>query len=84
MSRDLLTVRRVEPPEVRVVLVLFVGLEVLKDILDADAITEFSVRLEAESDRVAAKAALADALPELEVKDWQELEPQAAAMLVMG
>ena len=63
---------------------VFVGLNVLKQVLESQNITEFSIRLASERDREAAKAAVAGDLDELEVKDWQELEPQAAALYLFA
>jgi ABC-type lipoprotein release transport system permease subunit len=59
---------------------VFVGLNSLQTLLETQAVTELSVRVVREEQRVAAKSALRQAFPGLEVKDWRELDPQVAEM----
>jgi ABC-type lipoprotein release transport system permease subunit len=63
---------------------VFTGLEGLQDLLDADVVTEVSVRLDDEQPLDAAKRALAAAFGGLDVLDWRELEPQAATMFAFA
>lgn len=65
---------------------VFTGTERLQDMLDTGAVTELSVRLqdvpELDAEMEAIRLRLAKAYPDLEVANWLELEPQAAAMFV--
>jgi ABC-type lipoprotein release transport system permease subunit len=66
---------------------VFTGVTALQRMVEADVVTEVSIKLVeenlAEGEReFSVKAALADFFSGLEVMDWQELEPQAAAMFV--
>ncbi len=65
-------------------LFVFVGLEHLQALLETDAVTEVSVRLTTENYREPAKLSMAASLSDLEVMDWQELEPQAAEMFLFA
>ena len=59
---------------------VFVGLNSLQALLETDAVTELSVRVDREEQRLPAKSALRAAFPDLQVKDWRELDPQVAEM----
>jgi len=79
---------------------VFVGLGVLQKVLESETVTEVSLRLVHEADRELAKERLSNALSSaggvadigteskstspIEVKDWRELEPQAAAMYLFA
>jgi ABC-type lipoprotein release transport system permease subunit len=66
----------------------FTGVRALQAMLDADGVTEVSVRLTEDRYRSAAAAMLRDELDAehdgLVVLDWRELEPQAAAMVAFA
>ncbi|MCR9276726.1 MAG: ABC transporter permease [Pseudomonadaceae bacterium] len=59
---------------------VFTGRTRLHELLETDAITELSVRLDDSGQLPAANAALASVFQQQRVFTWQELEPQAAAM----
>lgn len=59
---------------------VFVGLQSLQTLLGTQAVTELSVRVEDEQQRLGAKTKLQASFPDLEVKDWRELDPQVAEM----
>ena len=59
---------------------VFAGRETLQTLLGTSAVTELSVRLVSEKDEIEAKDALQAQFPNMEVLDWKELQPQAAAM----
>jgi ABC-type lipoprotein release transport system permease subunit len=59
---------------------VFTGRETLQDMLDTSAVTEFSLRLVNNGDGPAARDRLQQHFGDLEVKTWDELEPQAAAL----
>jgi ABC-type lipoprotein release transport system permease subunit len=63
---------------------VFTGLTGLQKMLDSTAVTEVSIRLQQEPQRVSVKDTLIDFFVGLEVRDWQELEPQAAAMFIFA
>ena len=63
---------------------VFVGLERLQALLDSDAVTEVSVRLTDERHRENAKRGLTSEFGDLQVMDWQELEPQVAEMFMFA
>ncbi len=58
----------------------FTGRTALQRLLDTDAVTEISVRLTDDAHSAEASAELARELPSLQVMDWRQLEPLAAAM----
>ena len=62
----------------------FTGLHSLQDLLDSDSVTEVSIRLVDEPKRIGVKQALMNFFVDLNVMDWQELEPQAAAMYLFA
>lgn len=67
---------------------VFTGVAALQKMVDAEVVTEVSVKLEDdalladESLELDVKSRLAGFFSTLDVMDWQELEPQAAAMFV--
>ncbi len=61
---------------------VFTGVEALQKMLGTEAVTELSMRLHEESQLPQVKAALAASFAGLDVLDWRELQPQAAAMFV--
>ena len=63
---------------------VFTGIARLQQLVDADVVTEVSVKLTQNPAMLSAKRALAEFFIGLDVKDWQELEPQAAAMFVFA
>lgn len=63
---------------------VFTGLTNLQTMLDSSAVTEVSIRLNEEIQRLSVKDVLIDFFVGLEVRDWQELEPQAAAMYIFA
>ena len=78
---------------------VFVGLGVLQSVLGRESVTEVSLRLVDEADREYAKRRLgldlqqaqesnadnaSHPMVEIEIKDWRELEPQAAAMYLFA
>lgn len=65
-------------------LFVFVGLQRLQELLDTEAVTEVSVRLKDEVFREQAKLSLVAMFNDLEVMDWQQLEPQAAEMFIFA
>jgi ABC-type lipoprotein release transport system permease subunit len=62
----------------------FTGLANLQGLLDSDYVTEVSIRLKSEPQTPSMKDSLVRAFQDLAVLDWQELEPQAAAMFVFA
>jgi len=63
---------------------VFTGLARLQQMLDSDAITEISVRLKEEPQKASVKQLLIETFANMEVMDWQELEPQVAAMYLFA
>lgn len=63
---------------------VFTGRERLQNLLDAQLVTEVSVRLKQEPEDWSLQRSLGETFGRLEVKNWQELEPQAAAMYLMA
>jgi ABC-type lipoprotein release transport system permease subunit len=61
---------------------VFTGVEALQSLVEADVVTEVSVKLADETRETEVKNALADFFKGLQVMEWQELEPQAAAMFI--
>jgi len=66
---------------------VFTGVEALQKMVEADVVTEVSIKLTedptaGDPGALDAKGILRDFFGGLDVKDWQELEPQAAAMFV--
>lgn len=62
----------------------FTGLKSLQGLLDTQDVTEVSIRLFEEPKTISVKDMLVGAFTDLSVLDWQELEPQAAAMYLMA
>ncbi|NKB98413.1 MAG: FtsX-like permease family protein [Pseudomonadales bacterium] len=63
---------------------VFTGLSSLQDLLDSTDVTEVSIRLNSEPTMLSIKDMLIGAFNDLAVLDWQELEPQAAAMFIFA
>ncbi len=63
---------------------VFTGVERLQAMVGADVYTEISIRLRQEPVMFQLKARLVEFFTGLEVLNWQELEPQAAAMFVFA
>jgi len=61
---------------------VFTGVTALQDMVEAPVVTEVSIKLTDELHEREIKRNLSGVFSTLEVKDWQELEPQAAAMFV--
>jgi ABC-type lipoprotein release transport system permease subunit len=61
---------------------VFTGIGALQRLVDANVVTEVSIKLAGEDVEPAVKDDLSHEFSGLDVKDWQELEPQAAAMFV--
>ena len=62
----------------------FTGVDALQRLLGAPAFTELSIRLHEEPALVPMKERLAAQLTDLDVLDWRELAPQAAAMFLFA
>jgi ABC-type lipoprotein release transport system permease subunit len=63
---------------------VFTGVRRLQQLVDAQVITEVSIRLKRDPQGFALKLALIEFFTGLDVLDWQELEPQAAAMFLFA
>lgn len=63
---------------------VFTGVNTLQKLVDAEVVTEVSVRLTDQAAEFSLKAALANFFTGLDVLDWQQLEPQAAAMFIFA
>ncbi len=63
---------------------VFTGRDRLQALLDAPVITEFSLRLSAQPEDWALQATVAALFADLDVRNWLELEPTAAAMFGMA
>jgi ABC-type lipoprotein release transport system permease subunit len=61
---------------------VFTGVEALKAMVEADVVTEVSIKLAGQPEEFSIKGVFMDFFVGLDVFDWQELEPQAAAMFV--
>ncbi len=61
---------------------VFTGVEALQGLVEAEVVTEVSIKLKDEEHEASIKETLAGFFSGLEVMNWQELEPQAAAMFV--
>ena len=62
----------------------FTGVDALQTLLGAPAFTELSIRLHEEPALAPMKERLAERLTDLDVLDWRELAPQAAAMFLFA
>ena len=62
----------------------FTGVDALQRLLGAPAFTELSIRLHEEPALAPMKERLAERLTHLDVLDWRELAPQAAAMFLFA
>ena len=63
---------------------VFTGLHTMQDLLSVDAVTEVSVRLTEEGQGPSVLGNLTSAFDGLDVRAWQDLEPQAAMMHEMA
>ena len=63
---------------------VFTGLSSLQKLLGTEHVTEVSIRLQEEIYRVDAKQEVQHRYDGLQVQDWQELEPLAAAVFVFA
>jgi ABC-type lipoprotein release transport system permease subunit len=61
---------------------VFTGVSALQNMVEAPVVTEVSIKLVDELQEGAVKNSLASFFSALDVMDWQELEPQAAAMFI--
>lgn len=61
---------------------VFTGVGALQEMVEAPVVTEVSIKLASELHEQAIKQNLSGFFSALDVMDWQELEPQAAAMFV--
>ena len=63
---------------------VFSGSATVARLLESPAVTEVSLRLESGDDIPAALASLSTVFEDLDVKAWQDLEPQVASMVMMA
>ena len=63
---------------------VFTGMANLQKLVEAEVVTEVSIRLVTDTREFSAKKLLMDFFVGLDVLDWQELQPQAAAMFVFA
>ena len=63
---------------------VFTGVDTLQNMVGADVYTEISIRLRRDPVLFQLKASLVEFFTGLDVLNWQELEPQAAAMFVFA
>ena len=63
---------------------VFTGVDTLQKMVGADVYTEISIRLRRDPVLFQLKASLVEFFTGLDVLNWQELEPQAAAMFVFA
>ena len=63
---------------------VFTGVSALQNMVGADVYTEISIRLRQDPLMFQLKASLMELFTGLDVLNWQELEPQAAAMFVFA
>ena len=63
---------------------VFTGVDTLQQMVGADVYTEISIRLRRDPVLFQLKASLVEFFTGLDVLNWQELEPQAAAMFVFA
>ena len=61
---------------------VFTGVSALQQMLDAEVLTEVSIKVGREIDGPRVQQSLRNAFASLQVMNWQELEPMAAAMFV--
>ena len=61
---------------------VFTGVDALKAMVEADVVTEVSIKLAGQPEEFSIKSVFMDFFVGLDVLDWQQLEPQAAAMFV--
>ncbi len=63
---------------------VFTGIERLQKLVDAEVVTEVSIKLVGTPEEISIKDSLAVFFDGLDVLDWQQLEPQAAAMFAFA
>lgn len=63
---------------------VFTGVATLQKLVEAEVVTEVSIRLVTDTRELSIKKLLMDFFVGLDVLDWQELQPQAAAMFVFA
>ncbi len=63
---------------------VFTGVSALQKMVDAEVFTEVSIKLANNLQEFSFKSVLLDFFVGLEVFDWQELEPQTAAMFILA
>ncbi|MCZ6459214.1 MAG: FtsX-like permease family protein [Gammaproteobacteria bacterium] len=63
---------------------VFTGITALQAMLDADVVTEVSIKFASHPKEFSIKQVFVEFFTGLDVLDWQELEPQAAAMFVFA
>jgi ABC-type lipoprotein release transport system permease subunit len=63
---------------------VFTGVGTLQELVEADVVTEVSIRLATDNPEFSVKKLLMDFFVGLDVLDWQELQPQAAAMFLFA
>ena len=63
---------------------VFTGMHHLQRLVDAEVVTEVSIMLAGSPEEFPIKASLTSFFSDLDVLDWQELEPQAAAIFVFA
>lgn len=63
---------------------VFTGITALQAMLDADVVTEVSIKFASHPTEFSIKQVFVEFFTGLDVLDWQELEPQAAAMFVFA
>ena len=59
---------------------VFTGLDTIQEMLSVDTVTELSIRLTDDSQSASALHGLSRVFADLDVRTWQDLEPQAAMM----
>lgn len=59
---------------------VFSGLQTIQSLLDTENVTEISIRLHEEPNKLSIQALLVDFFIGLEVMNWEELNPQAAGL----
>ena len=63
---------------------VFTGVKALQNLVDAQVVTEVSIKLNEHPLEFSIKNVLLDFFVGMEVLDWQQLEPQAAAMFIFA
>ena len=63
---------------------VFTGLHTLQRMVEAEVVTEVSIKLNASQQQTSVKMLMTNFFTGLDVLDWQQLEPQAAAMFLFA